>query len=95
MLEAGKDGLLPKKLAETNEYDVPVKFLVMQGIIVSIWAAVLTFGGSGANVSFFTAISLTVVIYLVGYIIFFISYLTVVLKFKELPRALKFLVEHP
>ncbi|MGR5237825.1 amino acid permease [Vibrio alfacsensis] len=87
MLEAGKDGLLPKKLAETNEYDVPVKFLIMQGIIVSIWAAVLTFGGSGANVSFFTAISLTVVIYLVGYIIFFISYLTVVLKFKELPRA--------
>ncbi|MFA0415119.1 amino acid permease [Vibrio renipiscarius] len=87
MLEAGKDGLLPKKLAETNAYDVPVNFLIMQGIIVSIWAAVLTFGSSGANVSFFTAISLTVVIYLVGYIIFFISYLAVILKFKDLPRA--------
>ena len=61
--------------------------LILQGIIVTIWAAVLTFGGSGANVSFFTAISLTVVIYLVGYIIFFISYITVVLKFKDLPRA--------
>ncbi len=87
MLEAGRDGLLPKKLAETNQYDVPVNFLILQGIIVTIWAAVLTFGSSGANVSFFTAISLTVVIYLVGYIIFFISYITVVLKFKDLPRA--------
>lgn len=89
MLEAGKKGLLPKKLSETNKYGVPTKFLIMQGIIVSIWAAVLTFGGGGNNVSFFTAIALTVVIYTVGYIIFFVAYLKLIIKHnhEEYPRT--------
>ncbi|MCF1428731.1 MAG: amino acid permease [Shewanella sp.] len=86
MLEAGKAGLLPAKLAETNSADVPINFLIVQGLIVSVWAAVLTFGG-GANVSFFTAISLTVVIYVVGYIIFFVAYFKVVTCHQDLPRA--------
>ncbi|MGI2258155.1 amino acid permease [Shewanella sp. GXUN23E] len=87
MLEAGKDGLLPARLAQTNSADVPVNFLIVQGLIVSVWAAVLTFGGSGANVSFFTAISLTVVIYVVGYIIFFVAYFKMVTCHQDLPRA--------
>ncbi|MGS0730162.1 glutamate:gamma-aminobutyrate antiporter, partial [Shewanella sp. 0m-11] len=87
MLEAGKKGLLPAKLSATNAEGVPVNFLLLQGAIVSIWAAVLTFGGGGANVSFFTAISLTVVIYVVGYIIFFLAYMKVVLSYSNLPRA--------
>jgi amino acid transporter len=76
MLEAGKKGLLPEKLVKTNKNGVPTKFLILQGIIVSAWAAVLTFGGGSGNVSFFTAISLTVTIYVVGYIIFFWIYKT-------------------
>ncbi|GIU34536.1 amino acid permease [Shewanella schlegeliana] len=87
MLEAGRKGLLPAKLSATNTEGVPVNFLLLQGAIVSIWAAVLTFGGGGANVSFFTAISLTVVIYVVGYIIFFLAYIKVVLSYSNLPRA--------
>lgn len=89
MLEAGKNGLLPKKLSETNKHGVPTKFLLLQGVIVTVWAAVLTFGGGGNNVSFFTAISLTVIIYIVGYIIFFLAYIKLVRKHttEELPRA--------
>ncbi|MEA5002735.1 MAG: amino acid permease [Christensenella sp.] len=89
MLEAGKNGLLPKKLSETNKHGVPTKFLLLQGLIVTAWAAVLTFGGGGNNVSFFTAISLTVIIYIVGYIIFFLAYIKLVRKHttQELPRA--------
>jgi len=89
MLEAGKKGLLPKKLSETNKHGVPTKFLLLQGLIVTIWAAVLTFGGGGNNVSFFTAISLTVIIYIVGYIIFFLAYIKLITKHttKDLPRA--------
>ncbi len=87
MLEAGKNGLLPKKLSETNKHGVPTKFLLLQGVIVTIWAAVLTFGGGGNNVSFFTAISLTVIIYIVGYIIFFLAYIKLVRKHGDLPRA--------
>lgn len=81
-------GLLPKRYAETNDYEVPVPLLMVQGIVVTVWAAILTLGSgsSGGNVSFQTAISLTVVIYLSAYILFFIAYLVVVFKKKELKR---------
>lgn len=94
MLEAGKNGLLPKKLSETNKHGVPTKFLLLQGVIVTIWAAVLTFGG-GSNVSFFTAISLTVIIYIVGYIIFFLAYIKLVRKHDDLPRAFEISKKKP
>ncbi|MFI3284524.1 MAG: amino acid permease [Erysipelotrichaceae bacterium] len=91
MMIAGKQGLLPKALSEKNKEGVPVKFLILQGIIVSIWTAVLTFGGGGNdNLSFFTAISLTVVIYVLAYIIFFVAYLKMVLKHDDLQRSFEF-----
>lgn len=89
MIQAGKTGLLPEKLTEENKHGVPTKFLLLQGLIVTIWDAVLTFGGGGNNVSFFTAISLTVVIYVAGYIIFFIAYLALALKHTDLERAFR------
>lgn len=81
-------GLLPKKYEETNDHNVPVPILMVQGLVVTAWAAILTFGSgsSGGNVSFQTAISLTVIIYLSAYILFFIAYLVVVFKKKELKR---------
>jgi glutamate:GABA antiporter len=87
MYAAAQKGILPKSLAKTNEHDVPVNLVFVQGIIVTIWAAVLTFGGGGNNVSFLTAISLTVVIYLVGYLLFFIGYFVLVLKKGDLKRS--------
>lgn len=54
--------------------------IMVQGVVVTIWAAILTFGGGGNNLSFLTAISLTVVIYLVGYLLFFIGYLVLIFK---------------
>ena len=95
MLEAGKNGLLPKKLSETNKHGVPTKFLLLQGVIVTVWAAVLTFGGGGSNVSFFTAISLTVIIYIVGYIIFFLAYIKLVRKHGDLQRAFEISKKKP
>ncbi|MEG2247042.1 MAG: glutamate:gamma-aminobutyrate antiporter [Peptostreptococcaceae bacterium] len=87
MYAAAQKGILPKSLAKTNEHDVPVNLVFIQGIVVTIWAAVLTFGGGGNNVSFLTAISLTVVIYLVGYLLFFIGYFKLVLKKSDLKRS--------
>ncbi len=60
---------------------------MIQGVIVTIWGAVLTFGGGGNNLSFLVAISLTVVIYLVGYLLFFIGYFVLVYKKQELKRT--------
>ncbi|WP_455539839.1 glutamate:gamma-aminobutyrate antiporter [Terrisporobacter sp.] len=87
MYEAAQKGILPESLTKTNEHNVPVNLVFVQGIIVTIWAAVLTLGGGGNNVSFLTAMSLTVVIYLVGYLLFFIGYFTLILKNNNLKRA--------
>ncbi|WP_018591847.1 glutamate:gamma-aminobutyrate antiporter [Terrisporobacter glycolicus] len=87
MYAAAQQGILPKKLTKTNEHNVPINLVFVQGVVVTIWAAVLTFGGGGNNVSFLTAISLTVVIYLVGYLLFFIGYFALILKKPDLKRA--------
>ena len=84
---AAKKGILPKIFTKVNKHDVPTNLILVQGIIVSIWIAVLTFGGGGNNVSFLTAMSLTVVIYLIAYFLFFLSYFKLVLKHKDLKGA--------
>ncbi len=76
-------GLIPARFKSVNKNKVPVPLLIMQGIVVSVWAAVLTFGGGGNNVSFLTAISLTVIIYLSAYVLFFIAYFVLILKKKN------------
>jgi glutamate:gamma-aminobutyrate antiporter len=87
MYVTAQQGILPPSLRKVNKNDVPVNLVMVQGLVVTVWAAVLTFGGGGGNVSFFTAISLTVVIYLVAYLLFFVGYLVLVLKKKDLERA--------
>lgn len=87
MFAAAQRGLLPDFLRKTNTHGVPVPLIMIQGVIVTIWGAVLTFGGGGNNLSFLVAISLTVVIYLVGYLLFFIGYFVLVYKKKDLKRT--------
>lgn len=87
MYTAAQQGILPKVFRKVNEHNVPVPLIMVQGVVVTIWAAVLTFGGGGNNVSFLTAMSLTVVIYLVGYFLFFIGYFILIFKHKDLKRA--------
>lgn len=87
LLEAAQNGLLPKKMAKVNKHNVPVNIVLIQGVIVSIWAVVLTLGGGGANLSFFVAMSLTVCIYLVAYCLLFLAYINLVTKKNDLNRA--------
>lgn len=84
-----KRGLLPKQFEKKNKHDVPVSLLILQGVVVSIWAAILTFGSgsSGGNVAFQTAISLTVIIYLSAYILLFLAYFIAIYKKQKLTRS--------
>lgn len=84
-----EQGYLPARFAQKNSKGVPTFILIIQGIIVTIWAAVLTFGSGdkSANISFQTAISLTVLIYLSAYILFFIAYFVVIFWHSDAPRA--------
>ncbi|MGL4571020.1 MAG: glutamate:gamma-aminobutyrate antiporter [Clostridium sp.] len=84
---AAQKGILPTSMKKVNKHGVPVPLIMVQGVLVTIWAAVLTFGGGGNNVSFLTAMSLTVVVYLVAYFLFFLAYFNLVLKKKNLKRA--------
>lgn len=92
LLDTAKEGIIPRSFAKTNKHGVSVKTVVIQGIIVTIWDAVLCgsmalSGGSGSSISYLTAVGLTVVIYLVGYILFFLGYFKLVFKGKDHPRA--------
>lgn len=87
MLEAAKNGLLPRKMKKVNKHNVPINIVLIQGVVVSIWATVLTLGGGGANLSFFVAMALTVCIYLVAYVLLFLSYIKLVRKKDNLTRS--------
>ena len=73
-------GLLPERLKKLNRHGAPVPLIIMQGIVVSAWAAVLTLEGGGDNLSYLAAVSLTAVIYLVAYLMLFISYTKLILR---------------
>lgn len=88
LLRTAQEGLLPKGLTKTNKKNVPVRIVLIQGVVVSIWAVVLTLSG-GANLSFFIAMALTVCIYLVAYGLLFIGYLVLIEKHPDYPRAFK------
>ena len=87
MYVAAQKGLLPKSFTKTNKKGVPTTIIIVQGIVVTIWDAVLTFGGSSGNASFLAAISLTVVIYLVCYLLMFIAYFVLIYKKQNLQRT--------
>lgn len=84
---AGNHGVFPKVIAKRNKNDVAVYILIIQAVVVSIWAAVLTFGGGSSNTSFFMAMTLTVIIYLAAYFIFFLAYINLILKHGDLKRS--------
>lgn len=94
LLDAAREGILPPSFARVNKNGISVKTVVIQAVLVTVWDAVLCgsmalAGGSSSSVSYLTAIGLTVVIYLVAYVLMFVGYLVLVFKRKDLPRTYK------
>lgn len=71
-------GLLPRHLLGLNTNNVPTRIILVQAIVVSVWTVILTLGGGGNNLSFLAAISLTTIIYLVNYLMMFLSYIKLI-----------------
>lgn len=86
-LYAANKGLLPKALAQTNKHKVPVRIVLVQALVMTIWIFILTLGGGGGNLSFFIAMALTVCIYLVAYCLMFISYVVLAVSYSKYKRA--------
>lgn len=92
LLETAREGILPPSFAKVNKHGVSVKTVVIQAVIVTFWDAVLCgsmalSGGSSSSVSYLTAMGLTVVIYLVGYVLFFLGYFVLVVRKRNLERS--------
>ena len=92
LLDTAHDGILPPSFKKVNKHGVSVQTVVIQAAIVTVWDAVLCgsialSGGSSSSVGYLTAIGLTVVIYLVGYVLFFLGYFVLVFTKKSLQRS--------
>lgn len=92
LLETAKENILPASFAKTNKHGISVKTVIIQALLVTFWDAVLCgsmalSGGSSSSVAYLTAIGLTVVIYLVAYVLFFLGYFKLIFKHKNLERS--------
>ncbi len=91
LLATAKIGVLPDYFSRLNKNDVPTRLVMLQGVIVSIIGTLLTLVMGGNNAAFKTAMSFTVMIYLVTYILIFLSYLHLSFKGTELKRGFRIL----
>lgn len=91
MYEAAKDGFLPKRFRKTNKYGIETNVMILQGVIVSIVGALLTFGAGGnkASLPFQIAMSLTVAVYTLMYMLMFVAYLRLQTNYKDLHRTFR------
>ncbi|AYM03983.1 amino acid permease [Levilactobacillus yiduensis] len=89
MFEAAKAGYLPPRFSKANKYGIETNVMILQGVIVSIVGALLTFGAGGnkSSLSFQIAMSLTVALYTLMYMLMFISYLVLQFRYKDLHRS--------
>lgn len=82
-----KVGILPKYFDMLNEDNVPQRLVILQGVFVTIIATLITLFGGNSNSAFKLAISLTVMSYLVTYILIFVSYLVMTAKHGDWRRG--------
>lgn len=89
LLDVAEKGMLPKTFTKVNKHGVPTHIVFVQGLVVSIWILILTFGAGSANLSFFVAMALTVCVYLVGYSLLFIGYIRKKVHLDDLHSAFR------
>ena len=92
LLDTAHEGIIPPSFKKTNKNGVSVQTVIIQAVLVTMWDAVLCgsialSGGSSSSVGYLTAIGLTVVIYLVGYVLFFLGYFVLIFKKRNLARS--------
>lgn len=86
LLQTAQEGELPPFFAKVNKQGVQVNILLIQGIIVTILAS-LYFIMANVSVAFFVLSAMTVTLYLVMYILMYISALVLRYKHPEVKRV--------
>ena len=88
LLETANDGALPKILAKTNKKGIQENILFTQGCIVTVLAC-LYFVMDNVSVAFFLLSALTVTLYLIMYVLMYLSAIKLRITQPDLPRAYK------
>ncbi|MBU1166929.1 amino acid permease [Patescibacteria group bacterium] len=88
LLATARHGYLPPKLQIENKHGMPVGIMVMQGIILSLMSLIFLLMPS-INASFWILISLTAQLYLIMYLLVFVSALVLRYKQPETKRPYK------
>ncbi|MFC2695352.1 MAG: amino acid permease [Lactobacillus sp.] len=88
MHEAAKQGYLPKLFAKTTKRGVPMPLMVLQSLVVTASALLITFT-SGANADFAFNISLaaTTAQYLMVYLIMLVAFIVLKARHEDLHRT--------
>lgn len=88
MYEAAKQGYMPKFFAKGTKRDVPIRLMILQSIIVTISAVLITFtSGTDADFAFNVSLAATTAQYLMVYMIMLIAYIVLKRKHEDLHRT--------
>ena len=88
LLESARNGELPPFFRKTNAHGIPARLLIMQGGIVSVLAAVLLCAPT-INMSFWIAVALSMIIYVIMYIMMMVSGIYLRYKEPDAPRSFR------
>ena len=88
MFEAAKEGYMPKFFAKSTNRDVPMRLIVLQTLIVTASAVLITFtSGKNSDFAFNVSLAATTAQYLMVYILMLISYIILKIRHRNLKRS--------
>ncbi len=88
LLETAKQGEIPPFMAQTNNQGMQKNILLIQAVIVTLLTS-LYFVMKDVSVAFFLLSAMTVTLYLIMYILMFVSAIKLRITQPELPRSYK------
>lgn len=88
MYEAAKQGYMPKFFAHTTSRHVPFRLMVLQSLIVTVSAVLITFtSGADADFAFNVSLAATTAQYLMVYMIMLVAYIVLKREHESLHRT--------
>jgi glutamate:GABA antiporter len=70
---AAREGLLPPILKKHNDAGIPVNMLILQAIFISVWGVIFLLLPGGVNSAFWMLLALTTTVYIVMYVLMYLS----------------------
>ncbi|MBU2650514.1 MAG: APC family permease [Bacteroidetes bacterium] len=86
MLQVSRNGFMPRWWQKTNQYGVPIRFLLVQATMVSLVALIYVIVPA-VNAGFFMVLILTMILYGVMYVLMFASGIKLRYKYPDVQRA--------